>query len=141
MGVMAMTQNKNITICPTCGQKIVNYKHNLNKTLVSCLWNLFQAGGCSRLDKLKLDNTQFTNFQKLRYFHLVVSTGSHSEWQITKEGNDFLKGLCKMPKYVITRNALVVERSIEQVFVDEIKECVSFKIDWKEQAMQKGLFD
>ena len=44
------------------------------------------AGGHSRLDKLQLDNTQFTNFQKLRYFGLAFTTGQHGEWHITNTG-------------------------------------------------------
>ena len=131
----------NISICPTCGQKIVDYKHNINKTLVSCLWHLYRAGGRARLDNMELDNTQFTNFQKLRYFHLVVATGQHSEWQITKEGTEFLQGRRKIPKFVITRNALVKQVSDELVFVQEVKECVSFKVEWREQAEQPTLFD
>lgn len=136
-----MGSKNNIAICPTCGQKIVDYKHNINKTLVSCLWLLYQAGGRARLDAIKLDNTQFTNFQKLRYFHLVVATGLHSEWQIRKEGLEFLQGRRKIPKFVITRNAFVKRISNEQVFVQDIKECVAFKVEWQEQAEQPSLFE
>ena len=136
-----MGSKNNIAICPTCGQKIVDYKHNINKTLVSCLWLLHRAGGRARLDTLKLDNTQFTNFQKLRYFHLVVSIGQHSEWQITKEGVEFLQGRRRIPRFVITRNALVKQVSDEAVFVQEVKECVAFKVEWREQAAQPTLFD
>lgn len=136
-----MGSKKNISVCPTCGQKIVDYKHNINKTLVSCLWHLHRAGGRARLDNMDLDNTQFTNFQKLRYFHLVVATGQHSEWQITKEGMEFLQGRRRIPKFVITRNALVKQVSDEQVFVGDVKECVAFKVEWREQGAQPTLFD
>lgn len=136
-----MGNKNNISICSACGQKIVDYKHNLNKTLVSCLWHLHRAGGRARLDNMRLDNTQFTNFQKLRYFHLVVATGQHSEWQITKDGTEFLQSRRKIPKFVITRNALVKQISDELVFVQEIKECVDFRIAWQEQAAQPTLFD
>lgn len=136
-----MGNKSNISVCPTCGQKIVDYKHNINKTLVSCLWHLYRAGGCARLDSLKLDNTQFTNFQKLRYFHLVVATGQHSEWQITKTGIEFLQGRRKIPKFVITRDALVKQTSDELILVHEIKECLSFRVSWQIQAKQPTLFD
>lgn len=136
-----MGHKNNVSICPTCGQKIVSYKHNLNRTLISCLWHLYNAGGRARLDKMRLDNTQFTNFQKLRYFQLVAATGEHSEWQITKDGVEFLQGRRRIPKFVITRNALVKQYSEETVLVQEVKDCVSYKVEWKEQAGQATLFD
>lgn len=136
-----MGSKNNISICPTCGQKIVDYKHNLNRTLVSSLWILHKAGGRARLDTLNLDNTQFTNFQKLRYFNLVVATGAHSEWQITKAGVEFLQARRSISKFVITRNAIVKQISDERVFVYEIKECLDFRVSWQEQASQPTLFD
>lgn len=136
-----MGSKNNVAFCPTCGQKLVDYKHNINKTLISCLWHLQNAGGLARLDKLQLDNTQFTNFQKLRYFHLVVATGQHSEWQITRAGTEFLQGRRRIPKFVITRNAVVKQASDELVFVQEVKDCVAFKVEWQEQAGQPTLFD
>ena len=131
----------NVTICPACGQRIVNYKHNINRTLVSCLWRLYQMGGRARLDAMGLYNTQFTNFQKLRYFNLAVATGRHSEWQITRIGMEFLRGLRRTPKFVVTRNARVLQVSDELLFVYEVKDCVAFKIEWQSQAGQPTLFD
>ena len=136
-----MGSKNNVSICPACGQKIVEYKHGLNRTLISCLWHLGSAGGRARLDKMGLDNTQFTNFQKLRYFHLVVPTGQHSEWQITRDGVEFLQGRRRIPRFVITRNARVVRQSEELVFVHEVKDCVVFRVEWQEQAGQPTLFD
>lgn len=136
-----MGSKNNISICPACGQKIVHYKHGLNKTLISCLWRLHNAGGLARLDKLGLDNTQFTNFQKLRYFHLVAATGQHNEWQITRDGAEFLQGRKSIHRFVITRNAVVIERSQESVFVQDVKDCVGYKIEWQAQAAQPTLFD
>ena len=136
-----MARKNNVVYCPECGQKIVDYKHNINRTLISCLWHLHNAGGLARLDKLKLDNTQFTNFQKLRYFHLVVATGKHSEWQITRLGTEFLQGRKRIPRFVITRNAATKLVSDELVYVYEVKDCVSFKVEWQAQAGQPTLFD
>lgn len=136
-----MGSKNNVSVCPTCGQKIVEYKHGLNKTLISCLWSLYRAGGLARLDKLRLDNTQFTNFQKLRYFRLVISTGQHNEWQITRDGVEFLQARKHVPKFVITRNARVIRQSDELVFVQEVKDCVEFRVSWQEQAGQPTLFD
>jgi hypothetical protein len=114
-----MGSKNNITICPACGQKIVEYKHGLNRTLISCLWHLHNTGGQAQLDKMDLDNTQFTNFQKLRYFGLAVSVGQHNEWLLTAAGKEFLRGRGRVSRFVITRNARVIRQSDERVFVQE----------------------
>ncbi|MBR4507014.1 MAG: hypothetical protein IKP24_00595 [Alphaproteobacteria bacterium] len=131
----------NISFCPVCGSKITDYKHSINKTLVECLARLYAMGGRSRLDKLGLDNTHFNNFQKLRYFGLAVPSGENSEWQITNQGIWFLQGRIQISRFVITRNAKVIRSSTELVFITEVKDCVSYKIEWKEQARQPSLFD
>lgn len=132
---------KNFSICPTCGHKSVDYKHSINKTLVSGLARLNAVGGRARLDRLGLDNTVFNNFQKLRYFNLAVSTNDNFEWQITNEGMWFLQGRVQIPRYVITRNASVVRTSPELVYITQVKDCVQYKVQWSEQARQPGLFD
>jgi len=131
----------NTFICPTCGRKSTDYKHTINKTLVSCLWALYNAGGCARLDKLGLDNVQFTNFQKLKYFNLIVSTGQNNQWQITRLGTDFLRGRKSIARFVITRNALIVRWADEMVFVKDVKDCVQYKVEWQEQVGQLNLFN
>lgn len=132
---------KNFSICPTCGHKSVDYKHSINKTLVSGLARLNAVGGRARLDRLGLDNTVFNNFQKLRYFNLALSTNDNFEWQITNEGVWFLQGRVQIPRYVITRNASVVRTSTELVYITQVKDCVQYKVQWSEQARQPGLFD
>lgn len=129
------------TICPTCGRKSVDYKHTINKTLVSGLARLNAAGGRARLDDLGLDNTVFNNFQKLQYFKLAIPTHDNCEWQITNEGVWFLQGRVQIPRFVITRNAAVIRNSPELVFITQVKDCVQYKAEWREQARQPGLFD
>lgn len=136
-----MASKNNITICPTCGQEIVRYKHGLNRTLISCLWHLHNVGGRARLDKMDLNNTEFTNFQKLRYFGLALPTGSNNEWILTRLGLSFLQGRRKISRFVYTQNARVVMQSTEQVFIGEVKDCVAFKVEWQEQIAQPTLFD
>jgi hypothetical protein len=131
----------NTSICPTCGRKITEYKHTINKTLVAGLARLNALGGRARIDRMGLDYTQFTNFQKLRYFGLAIPTNEHSEWQITEQGVWFLQGRIQISRFVITRNANVVRKSTELVFINQVKDCVDYKIDWKEQARQPNLFD
>ena len=137
-----MTQkSNNVKICPHCGRKIADYKHTLNKTLIAALAKLNAMGGRGTLKKLKLSNTRFSNFQKLRYFGLICHTKIKYEWQITKLGVEFLQGRKAISHFVITRNAIVIRKSIEKDFITDVKECVTYKIEWQEQARQQNLFD
>lgn len=138
---MEAAMNNNISICPTCGHKLVEYKHNINKTLISCLARLNAMGGRARLDKMQLDNVQFANFQKLRYFHLAMPTNENNEWQITEHGKWFLQGRIQISRYVITKNAQTIRESTEVVYINEIKDCVQYKLNWQQQASQPTLFD
>jgi hypothetical protein len=113
----------------------------MNKTLVSCLARLNALGGRARLDKMQLDNTQFANFQKLRYFHLAIPSNENNEWQITDNGIWFLQGRIQIARFVMTRNAVVIRESNELVFINEIKDCVQYKTNWQQQASQPTLFD
>ena len=132
--------NNEVSICPACGRKITEYKHTINKTLVAGLARLNAMGGRARIDRLGLDYTQFTNFQKLRYFGLAIPTNEHSEWQITDQGIWFLQGRIQISRFVITRNATIVRKSTEVVFINEVKDCVDYKVEWKAQARQPNLY-
>ena len=138
---MEAAMKNNVSICPMCGHKVVEYKHSMNKTLVSCLARLNALGGRARLDKMQLDNTQFSNFQKLRYFHLVIPTNENNEWQITDQGVWFLQGRIQISRFVVTKNAMVIRESNELVFINDVKDCVQYKVNWQQQASQPTLFD
>lgn len=131
----------NFSICPTCGHKAVEYQHSINQTLVSCLARLNAVGGKARLDQLGLSNTQFANFQKLHYFNLTAPTNLNNEWQITTLGVWFLQGRIQVPRFVVTKNARVIRKSPELLFINQIKDCVGYKIQWQDQARQPTLFD
>lgn len=131
----------NVSICPMCGHKLVEYKHTMNKTLVSCLARLNAMGGRARLDKMNLNNTQFSNFQKLRYFGLAIPTNEHNEWQITNNGVWFLQGKIQIYRFVITKNATTIRQSDELVYITEVKDCVQYKVNWQQQAGQPTLFE
>ncbi len=131
----------NVSICPACGHRSVEYQHTINKTLVSALARLNAMGGKARLDKMGLSNTQFANFQKLRYFNLAISTNINNEWQITSEGLWFLQGRVQVPRAVVTKNGAVIRRSNELLYINQIKDCVAYKVEWQEQARQPNLFD
>ena len=138
---MGAAMKNNVSICPMCGHKLVEYKHTINKTLVSCLARLNAMGGRARLDKMNLNNTQFSNFQKLRYFGLAISTNEHNEWQITNNGVWFLQGRIQISRFVMTKNAITIRESDELVYITEVKDCVQYKTNWQQQAGQPTLFE
>jgi hypothetical protein len=131
------------SFCPCCGQKIVRYKHGLNRTLVSGLWHLHNAGGRARIDKLGMTLSESTNFQKLRYFKLAKPAGaeSNNEWILTRAGLEFLQGRLKVSRFVFTKLGNPVAESIERIFIHEVEDLISFKVEWQAQAAQPNLFD
>lgn len=131
----------NVHICPTCGHKIVDYKHSMTKVLVSCLRKLYNAGGASTKGPMNLTTTQFGNFQKLRYFSLAYNEPNTYTWHITPLGEEFLKGKIKIPRYVVTRSGQTIGISPELVGINDIKDAVQYRVEWQEQARPDGLFD
>lgn len=131
----------NVRICPLCHKKIVCYKHTLSRIIVKGLFCLHKAGGRSKLDKIALSNSEFTNFQKLRYFGLALNNKTSNEWFITSKGYSFLEGRTKVNKAAYTENGKVIRFSRKKVFIDQVKFGTQFKIEWREQATIPGLFD
>ena len=125
---------KNVRICPLCHQKIVQYKHGLTQILIRGLYQLYQAGGISRLDRLALTHSEFTNFQKLHYFGLVISDKSTNQWIITEKGRFFMEGKTAVEKYVITENARIISKSDEVVYIHDVKDAAQNRADWQQQA-------
>lgn len=126
-------------ICPLCSRKIVKYKHTLTRIMIKGLRELYNAGGKARLDKLNLSNSEFTNFQKLRYFGLAYN--DRYEWTLTELGTLFLAGKIKVNKTVCTENAVVIAKSTDKVAIEDVKSAAQFKIEWRDQASQVSLFD
>lgn len=131
----------NVHICPTCGHKIVDYKHSMTKVLVSCLRKLYNAGGKSKKGPMNLTTTQFGNFQKLRYFGLAELNPKTQEWMLMPSGPAFLRGKIRVPRYIITRSGKVIGISPESIDITQVKDAVQYRVEWQEQATPNGLFD
>jgi hypothetical protein len=92
-----------VSLCPHCGAKMVEYPHTLSQQLVLSLCKLDAAGGVANLNDLPLTRPQEKNFQKLRYFCAVRKVGitgagsSSGVWELTRSGREFLLG--DMPLY------------------------------------------
>lgn len=99
---------KNKSICPHCGAPTVEYRHSFNRGLAVGLYELFRKGGPCKAADLKLTPTQWTNFQKLRYWGLIEKCREEGEdrsnrmWAITEHGEAVCRGQRKFPQWVIT---------------------------------------
>lgn len=112
-------------------------------TLVIGLWHLYGAGGRARTDKLDITFSQRTNFQKLQYFGLAHPAGAefNNEWILTRVGLEFLQGRRKMPRFIFTELGRPVAQSLERIFINQVKDYISFKVEWQAQAAHPNLFD
>ena len=107
--------------CPHCDAKMVEYRHVFNKGLAEGLYEIFIAGGGPiNLRKLKLTRTQWTNFQKLRYWGLVLPTKEDGEWVITQIGIDFIVSGKTIKKWVYTYRGESVRFDGEACIFNEI---------------------
>lgn len=116
------------------------YKHSLNKVLVSGLRKLYDKEKPTRLDDLKLNLSQSNNFQKLKYFGLVYQTGDNYKWGITELGIDFIRGNKSVHKRITTKSNMVVAKSQQKIFVGDVKEFIEYKDEWKSQNTTRELF-
>lgn len=121
----------NVEICPCCGQKIVVYKHKLNRTLISALVKLWEHNGEGKAADLGLNNSQFANFQKLAYFKLVAKKGS--TYVLTDEGRMFLKNQLEVPSVVYTKNGVPTKYE-EWKYANQIEDFIQVKEEWQAQA-------
>jgi hypothetical protein len=93
--------------CPHCGASMNMQKHTMSRMLVECLAALKVAGGKAFVREMNLPTNGGPNFQKLRYWGLVVKEGikdegGDSRWIITSTGEGFLAGMTVVSKAVYT---------------------------------------
>lgn len=117
--------------CPICGQKIVIYKHKLNKVLISALFKLREHGGKGKANSLGLTHSEFANIQKLRYFGVVEKEGC--VYILNELGRMFLDNRAKIPSAVFTRNGNLIETS-DMVYAKDVEAYVQIKEEWQGQT-------
>lgn len=133
-----MSDKSNYT-CNCCGAKMVKYKHTLTPILISGLKALkSKGGGPINIRDLGLNRSEWQNFSVLRYFNLVEKTNPENkkggEWQLTKFGEDFLRGLVPSSKTVQTYRGDVVSSSETKIFVNEVTGRTKNRIDYINEA-------
>jgi len=114
----------------------VEYKHSLSPVMVRGLFKLYRVGGCSKLLDVDLSKSEFTNFQKLRYFGLAVKQENH-EWIVTDKGVEFLEGIRSCEKFVYTRGGKVLRSDEKTIFLNEVKKIGDILEFYREQARSK----
>jgi len=110
------------------------YKHSLTPGLVIILTKFGEAVCLKGENKvhvqqdLRLSNSEFGNYQKLRYFGLIAHYKNYlglreqGYWLLTRNGAKFLKNKLPMHRTVSTLNNEVVARDIAQVFISDVWE-------------------
>jgi hypothetical protein len=108
------------------------WTHHLSVGLVIVLTKVGEAVISRQENKvhiqrdLRLSNTEFGNFQKLRYWGLIAkykNEGGHhlkGYWLLTHRGALFLRNKISVHKWVKTLDNELVERSVEEVFIKDI---------------------
>ena len=95
-------------ICECCGAKIVEYRHSFSEALAICLYKLYEANAVVNIKELGLTRNQWDNFQKLRYWDLVVKATDENGkriggcWAITSSGIAFIEKGTSITKSVWT---------------------------------------
>ena len=114
--------------CAHCGGKMVEYLHTLTVALIESLARLAVAGGKAPLSELSLSRSQWTNFQKLRYWGLVGKAydkeglRDRNAWEITRRGWRFLNGTERVPKLVWTFRGEFVRWEGALMAIDDVIE-------------------
>lgn len=142
----------NDEFCDHCGAKVVEYKHSLSAGLAGALrkfsgmYGLY-AGELSLV--IQLTYSERCNFQKLRYWGLVKKMGDQDGkggmWNITAQGNAWLRGDTTVSKHVWTYRAQVRRFEGEPVHVEEVLDGWRWRPDYRGDAAphdpnQKKLF-
>tara|TARA_R110000803_G_scaffold142564_2_gene208827 strand:+ start:162 stop:608 length:447 start_codon:yes stop_codon:yes gene_type:complete len=127
-----------VKCCEHCGAKVVEYKHSLSKSLVRCLYVAAKEGRQSfNPNNLKLNYTQKSNFQKLKYWNLICKIGNEKsgDWKITNFGWDFLEGNKVAQKSVFTFRGNVVRYEGDYIDIIKITGGWKHRVDYVNEAV------
>jgi hypothetical protein len=126
--------------CPHCDAKMVEYRHVFNKGLAHGLYELFSAGGGPvNLRSLRITRTQWTNFQKLRYWGLASRTKVDGEWTLTAKGFAFITQGIGIPKWAWTYRGNTVRFEGDTCFFLSVHEPkYQKKADYADSAVAHG---
>lgn len=131
-------------LCPHCGAKMVEYRQRLNKVLVRGLVKAYKAGdrGTKAVHLVDVfpggpgtnDYSEHCNFQKLRYFGLVVPSGDQGRWELTWKGRMFVQGRVWCYPIAVTYRGETVRFEGEAIAIDEVIHIIRLAPDWMDDA-------
>jgi len=134
-------------VCPTCGAKVVEYKHNLNRLNVRALRALYRTMGGIAVhlnEDLRLTYNEQANFQKLRYFGLVEKAYDADglrlggRWSITNKGRLFVAGIGYCYPSVWTFRGEPIRFEGEPVEISDVVADVDEREDYVANAVARG---
>ena len=95
--------------CPTCGAKTVRYAHSLTDGLVRSLLKLYHTDAFNAIHytELGLSHNELANFQKLRYWGLLMRGAKDAKglWRMTEVGRLFCRGARAVYQRAVTYRA------------------------------------
>lgn len=127
-------------ICCHCGAKMVEYTFTFNKGLARCLYLLAQAShDYVEISKIKMTTSQWTNFQKLKYWGLIEAPESKKGgiWRITNSGLNFITGKTQIHSKVIMYRNKLSRYDGELIYFNDITDGYLYRCDYREQAYQQ----
>ena len=109
------------SVCQSCGGNTLEHKHSLTSGLVGALIKFHQKAGTQsvNLKEVGLTRNQWDNFQKLKYWNLVVQEGK-GVWRTSTRGQQFLRGETVCYRSVWTYRGAPVEYAGEQLTIDQL---------------------
>ena len=146
------------TTCPYCHKTFKcdgaqAFKHSLTPGLVRILMKMAKKAKETNLEPVKiswdhgiLKGSELGNYTKLHYFSgLIVPYKEEgktrtAKWVVTRQGFAFLRGEYLVPKYVITKNAKVIDQSTEHVSIHTYKQHFdeTWQIDFINNLMEES---
>ncbi len=125
--------------CEACGHAIIEYSFNINQGLCSVLIKLYEAGGPIEIAKLRLTNSQYSNYPKLAYWglaerHTIDEDAKGGVWKITRKGLEFITGSIAVSKRAVMKNKQLIRFDGDAVKFDEIIDGYDYKPFYKAQA-------
>lgn len=124
-------------ICPHCGASMMEHRHVISKELVQSLVALYNQNKPVNLKVLNLTRNAWNNFQKLRYWDLVVKYVDPKErkrkggwWMMTAAGTAFVKGQLHVQEVAWTFRGTVTKREGARKMIYDIDGKYRNRVDY-----------
>ncbi len=134
---------KEIPICDHCGAKMIEYKFTFNRGLARCLFRLSQFPQPTEICTMNLTTSQWTNFQKLKYWELIAphvtdeTDRKRGWWRLTPQGIAFLTGKVPIHKNVIMYRNKFVRFGGEKIFFKDVTGGYEYRGDYRAQVREQ----